>query len=108
MLGAPTIGSATLARFFTLHVFVIPGIRLSGVGVHIWMVLLHVVSEWPMPGRLGRKATYEREYHELTLRTGIPFVPDAAWKDAVFARGDHLGGDGDGILLRAIRSWWST
>jgi ubiquinol-cytochrome c reductase cytochrome b subunit len=38
-----------------------------------------------MPGRLVRKSTYEREYHELVVKTGIPFVPDAAWKDAVFA-----------------------
>ena len=38
-----------------------------------------------MPGRIVRKSTYEREYHELTEKTGIPFVPDAAWKDAVFA-----------------------
>ena len=85
LLGAPIIGGATLSRFFTLHVFVIPGLLLAGVGVHIWMTLLHGVSEWPMPGRLVSKATYEREYHELTVRTGIPFVPDAAWKDAVFA-----------------------
>ena len=85
LLGAPIIGGATLSRFFTLHVFVIPGILLLGVGVHIWMTLLHGVSDWPMPGRLVRKSTYEREYHELTLKTGIPFVPDAAWKDAVFA-----------------------
>jgi ubiquinol-cytochrome c reductase cytochrome b subunit len=85
MLGGPIIGGATLSRFFTLHVFVIPGILLAGVGVHIWMTLLHGVSDWPMPGRLVSKATYEREYHELTEKTGIPFVPDAAWKDAVFA-----------------------
>jgi ubiquinol-cytochrome c reductase cytochrome b subunit len=85
MLGAPTIGGATLSRFFTLHVFIFPGLLLAGVGVHIWMVLLHGVSEWPMPGRLVSKATYEREYHEITAKTGIPFVPDAAWKDAVFA-----------------------
>ena len=85
VLGGPIIGGPTLSRFFTLHVFIIPGLLLAGVGVHIWMVLFHGVSEWPMPGRLVRKSTYEREYKELTHRTGIPFVPDAAWKDAVFA-----------------------
>ncbi len=85
MLGGPIVGAATLSRFFTLHVFVIPGLLLAAVGVHVWMVLLHGVSDWPMPGRLVRKSTYEREYHELAEKTGIPFVPDAAWKDAVFA-----------------------
>jgi ubiquinol-cytochrome c reductase cytochrome b subunit len=38
-----------------------------------------------MPGRIVSKATYDREYHELTSKEGVPFVPDAAWKDAVFA-----------------------
>jgi ubiquinol-cytochrome c reductase cytochrome b subunit len=85
MLGGPIVGGATLSRFFALHVFIIPGLLLAGVGVHIWMTLLHGVSDWPMPGRLVRKETYEREYHELAEKTGIPFVPDAAWKDAVFA-----------------------
>ncbi len=85
MLGGPIVGAATLSRFFTLHVFVIPGLLLAGVGVHVFMVLRHGVSDWPMPGRLVSKETYEREYHELAQKTGIPFVPDAAWKDAVFA-----------------------
>ncbi|MDE3202345.1 MAG: cytochrome b N-terminal domain-containing protein [Acidobacteriota bacterium] len=85
LLGGPIIGEATLTRFFDLHVFIIPGILLGGVAVHIWMTLRHGVSEWPMPGRIVSKETYEREYHELTEKTGIPFVPDAAWKDAVFA-----------------------
>jgi ubiquinol-cytochrome c reductase cytochrome b subunit len=85
MLGGPIIAGPTLSRFFTLHVFVIPGILLALVGLHIWMVLRLGINEWPMPGRIVSKATYEHEYHEQTAKAGIPFVPDAAWKDAVFA-----------------------
>jgi ubiquinol-cytochrome c reductase cytochrome b subunit len=85
MLGGPIIGGQTLARFFALHVFVIPGILLACVGIHLWMVLRMGVNEWPMPGRVVTKATYDREYHELTSKHGVPFVPDAAWKDAVFS-----------------------
>jgi ubiquinol-cytochrome c reductase cytochrome b subunit len=85
LLGGPIIGGATLSRFFALHVFVIPGILLLSVGLHVLMVLRLGINEWPMPGRLVRKATYEREYHELIRKDGIPFTPDAAWKDALFA-----------------------
>jgi ubiquinol-cytochrome c reductase cytochrome b subunit len=85
MLGGPIIAGPTLSRFFTLHVFVIPGILLALVGLHVWMVLRLGINDWPMPGRLVKKSTYVREYHELTEKTGLPFVPDAAWKDAMFA-----------------------
>jgi ubiquinol-cytochrome c reductase cytochrome b subunit len=85
MLGGPILGGQTLSRFFALHVFIIPGMLLGFVALHVWMVLHLGVSEWPMPGRIVSKATYDREYHELTSKDGVPFVPDAAWKDAVFA-----------------------
>jgi ubiquinol-cytochrome c reductase cytochrome b subunit len=85
MLGGPIIAGPTLTRFFALHVFVIPGILLGMVGLHLWMVLRLGINDWPMPGRIVRRSTYVREYHELTKKTGIAFVPDAAWKDAVFA-----------------------
>ena len=85
LLGAPIIGGATVSRFFTLHVFVIPGMLLAFAFLHILMTVKLGVSDWPMPGRIVRKSTYEQEYRELTAKTGIPFVPDAAWKDAVFA-----------------------
>ena len=39
MLGGPIIAGPTLSRFFALHVFVIPGILLGCVGLHVWMVL---------------------------------------------------------------------
>lgn len=85
MLGGPIIAGNTLSRFFALHVFVIPSILLAMVGLHVWMVLRLGINEWPMPGRLVSKKTYIRNYHHLTEETGIPFVPDAAWKDAIFA-----------------------
>ena len=84
-LGGPIIGGPTLTRFFALHVFVIPGILLVMVGLHLWMVLRLGINDWPMPGRVVRKSTYVHEYHELTKKTGIAFIPDAAWKDAIFA-----------------------
>jgi len=85
MLGGPTIGATTVTRFFALHVFVIPGILIALVGVHVWMVLRLGINEWPMPGRLVRRGTYIQEYEAEVHKDGIPFVPDAGWKDAVFA-----------------------
>ncbi len=85
LLGGPIVGGTTLTRFFALHVFIIPGTLLVLVGLHIWMVLRLGINEWPMPGRIVSKASYVQEYHEATHKDGIPFVPDAAWKDAVFA-----------------------
>jgi ubiquinol-cytochrome c reductase cytochrome b subunit len=85
MLGGPIIAGATLSRFFALHVFVIPGTLLGLVGLHLLMVLKLGINEWPMPGRLVRRATYVTEYHELTKKDGAPFVPYAIWKDLFFA-----------------------
>ena len=82
LLGGAIIGGGTLSRFFTLHVFIIPGLLLAFVGLHLLMVLRLGINEWPMPGRLVRKEDYERNYRALTKATGVPFVPDAAWKDA--------------------------
>jgi ubiquinol-cytochrome c reductase cytochrome b subunit len=84
MLGGPIIAGATLSRFFALHVFVIPGLLIAFVGLHLLMVLRLGINEWPMPGRLVKKATYETEYHELTRKDGAPFVPYAIWKDLFF------------------------
>jgi ubiquinol-cytochrome c reductase cytochrome b subunit len=85
LLGGPVIAGATLTRFFALHVFVIPGTLLLLVAAHIWMVLKLGVNEWPMPGRMVRRATYIAEYNKLAHEDGIPFVPGAFWKDLIFS-----------------------
>src|SRR5580765_3871156 len=64
LLGGPIIAGATLSRFFALHVFVIPGMLIAFVGLHLLMVLKLGINEWPMPGRIVRRATYLNEYHE--------------------------------------------
>src|ERR1700732_4777886 len=60
MLGGPIIAGATLSRFFAVHVFLIPGLLIAFVAVHLLMVLKLGINEWPMPGRAVRKATYTR------------------------------------------------
>ena len=85
LLGGPIIAGATLSRFFALHVFMIPGLLIGLVGLHLLMVLKLGVNEWPMPGRVVRRETYEKEYHELVKKDGVPFWPGAIWKDMFFS-----------------------
>src|ERR1700704_5188353 len=72
MLGGPIIAGATLSRFFALHVFVVPGLLIAFVAVHLLMVLKLGINQWPMPGRVVRKATYIKDYHALTQKDGLP------------------------------------
>jgi ubiquinol-cytochrome c reductase cytochrome b subunit len=85
LLGGPIIAGDTLSRFFALHVFVIPGLLIGFVALHLLMVLKLGINEWPMPGRIVRRSTYVQEYHEMAHRDGVPFVPDAVWKDMFFS-----------------------
>jgi len=85
LLGGPIIAGATLSRFFALHVFLIPGLLIALVSLHLLLVLKLGINEWPMPGRVVRRSTYLKEYHELTHNDGVPFVPAAIWKDMFFS-----------------------
>ena len=92
MLGGPIIAGPTLSRFFALHVFVIPGLLMLFVGLHVLLVLKVGINEWPMPGRLVRRADYVEKYHASTRSEGVPFMPYGVWKDVVFS----------GVILLAI------
>jgi ubiquinol-cytochrome c reductase cytochrome b subunit len=84
VLGGPIIGGDSLSRFFTLHVFVIPGALLGFLAIHLWLVLKRGVSAPPVPGQVVDPRTYDGEYHE-ELKRGVPFLGDAMLKDAFFS-----------------------
>jgi ubiquinol-cytochrome c reductase cytochrome b subunit len=85
MLGGPIIASETLSRFFSLHVFIIPGTILALLAVHLRMVLTKGINEYPKPGHLVRRETYDKEYGTIIKKEGIPFAPHGIWKDVAAA-----------------------
>jgi ubiquinol-cytochrome c reductase cytochrome b subunit len=84
LLGGPVIGGDTLSRFFALHVFILPGLLLTVLAVHLWLVLSKGISAPPVPGELLDPKTYDAAY-EQELKRGVPFLGEALRKDIVFS-----------------------
>src|SRR5918912_1153809 len=80
-----TIGGSTLTRFYATHVFLLPAAIFGLLAIHLYLVVHHGISEPPGKGRIVDPTSYQEDYEELIQKEGIPFWPDAAWKDVVFA-----------------------
>ena len=85
LFAGPSIGGGTLTRFYATHVFMFPAIIFGLLGLHLYLVIRHGVSEPPIPGVKVDPKTYKQRYQELMHKIGEPFWPDAGWKDVVFA-----------------------
>jgi len=92
LLGGPVIGGQTLSRFFTLHVFVVPGLIIALVSLHLRLVLTVGINEYPEAGKPVSKDDYDERYRKILEDEGVPFYPKAIDKDLVFA----------GVLVTAI------
>lgn len=83
LLAGPIIAGETLSRFWTLHVFIIPGLIIAIVSMHLRLVLTKGINEYPKPGHPVRRETYDAEYAEILRKEGVPFVPNAIGQDLV-------------------------
>lgn len=85
MLGGAIIAGGTLSRFFSLHVFIVPGLIIALLSFHLRLVLTSGINEYPQPGRVVRRESYVAEYEEEIKKTGVPFVPNVIGKDLIFS-----------------------
>src|SRR5581483_11414885 len=84
VIAGQNVGGATLTRFYATHVFLIPAAMFGLLGLHLYLVVKRGISEPPEPGDRVHPSTYRERYAQL-LRRGIPFYPDAAYRDAIVA-----------------------
>jgi ubiquinol-cytochrome c reductase cytochrome b subunit len=82
VVAGTNVGGATLTRFYATHVFLIPAAIFGLLGIHLYLVIRRGISEPPVAGVPVDRPTYLRRYAAM-LERGIPFWPDAAWRDAV-------------------------
>lgn len=88
--GGEQLGAVTLARFYGIHVWVLPALLLALTAVHLFGVIRQGIAASPRrkplvepePG-LSRREAYEREY-TVEKAAGKPFW-DALFKDAIVA-----------------------
>ncbi len=86
--GGPELGAVTLARFYGVHIWVLPAMLIGLVGFHLFAVIRQGIAASPrgqplvapIPGE-SRRAAYEREY-QAEKAVGAPFWR-ALVKDAI-------------------------
>jgi ubiquinol-cytochrome c reductase cytochrome b subunit len=85
VVAGQTVGGPTLTRFYATHVFLLPALMFGLLGLHLYLVVKHGISEPPKAGRPVDPATYKQEYEEILEHDGVPFYPQGVWRDAIFA-----------------------
>ncbi|MGI8522802.1 MAG: cytochrome bc1 complex cytochrome b subunit, partial [Nocardioides sp.] len=51
LFGGEFPGDSIIARLFTIHVLLVPGLLLALIGAHMMLLVFHKHTQWPGPGR---------------------------------------------------------
>ncbi len=82
--GGPTLGAATLSRFYAIHVLLLPAITAGLIGVHLFLIIKIGISGMP---KSPTKEQFSGEFFESSSvsgkKTGKAFFPYIIFKDAV-------------------------
>ncbi len=84
-LGGQTLTGITLSRLFAIHVFIVPAFFFMLLGIHLYLVLHNGISEPAVKGQPVEPAHYRQRYEDLLKKRGVPFWPDALWRDLIMA-----------------------
>jgi ubiquinol-cytochrome c reductase cytochrome b subunit len=90
MKGGTDLGAITLARFYAIHVLVFPAIALLFLGLHLFLVVWHGISNPPEKNDplTGQEPDWKQRlkthYQELKAK-GPTFWPDIIFKDTTAA-----------------------
>jgi ubiquinol-cytochrome c reductase cytochrome b subunit len=84
ILAGETISGETLTQFYALHVFILPIAIVLLIGLHLFLVLYHGISELPRAGKPVNPETYRQEYEVYVERHQRPYWPKGMWNELVF------------------------
>jgi ubiquinol-cytochrome c reductase cytochrome b subunit len=85
VLGGETFGAQSFARIVGLHMLWLPGLIIGIVAFHLYLVIKNGISEPPKVGRPVDPRRYRAWYDNMLRREGVPFWPDALWRDVAFS-----------------------